>query len=96
MKVKLLFAWYDLWIGLFYDKQKRWLYVLPLPMCGFILKFKSEAKPATIWYSRNFLHHHAADGLNKLESEGYEIVNVHKFKGTFGSQEIGVIYRTKK
>tara|TARA_R110002124_G_scaffold281430_1_gene455745 strand:+ start:95864 stop:96007 length:144 start_codon:yes stop_codon:yes gene_type:complete len=39
MKVKLLFAWYDLWIGVFYDKNKNWLYILPVPMFGVILKF---------------------------------------------------------
>lgn len=35
----LLFAWYDMWIGFFWDKKKKWLYVFPVPMFGFILKF---------------------------------------------------------
>jgi hypothetical protein len=39
-----LFAWYDLWIGLFWDKKKYWLYVLPLPMVGIIIKFESPAE----------------------------------------------------
>lgn len=39
IKVSLLFAWYDLWVGLFYDKKKQWLYILPIPMFGIILKF---------------------------------------------------------
>jgi hypothetical protein len=30
--VKLRFAWYDMWIGAFYDRRKRILYVCPLPM----------------------------------------------------------------
>lgn len=38
MKIQLLFAWYDLWIGLFYDKKKNWIYILPLPMIGIVLK----------------------------------------------------------
>lgn len=38
MKFQLLFAWYDFWIGLFYDQKKNWLYFLPLPMCGIIIK----------------------------------------------------------
>jgi hypothetical protein len=46
MKISFLFAWYDLWIGLFWDSKKRWLYVLPLPCCGIILKFKPKWTPA--------------------------------------------------
>jgi hypothetical protein len=32
MKVSLFFAWYDLWIGAYYDRKNRTLYVCPLPM----------------------------------------------------------------
>ncbi len=42
MKVKLIFAWYDLWIGFFWDSKKKWLYILPIPMFGIIIKFKQE------------------------------------------------------
>jgi hypothetical protein len=38
MKVKLIFAWYDLWIGLFWDKKKKWLYIFPIPMFGVVIK----------------------------------------------------------
>lgn len=39
VKVRPLFAWYDLWIGVFWDRQKRRLYVLPLPCIGFVVEF---------------------------------------------------------
>ncbi|MDA3866534.1 MAG: hypothetical protein PF489_07280 [Salinivirgaceae bacterium] len=39
MRIAFIFAWYDLWIGLFWDRKKKWLYFLPFPMVGVILKF---------------------------------------------------------
>jgi hypothetical protein len=39
VRVSPICAWYDLWVGFFWDQKKRWLYVLPLPCLGIILKF---------------------------------------------------------
>lgn len=41
-KVTGLFAWYDLWIGVFWDSQKGKLYVLPIPCLGFVLHYGTE------------------------------------------------------
>ncbi len=38
-RIKFLFAWYDLWFGFFWDKKKKWLYFLPVPTVGIIIKF---------------------------------------------------------
>jgi len=31
MKIKIFLAWYDFWIGVFYDKKKRIIYICLVP-----------------------------------------------------------------
>ena len=35
----LVAAWYDLWVGIYWNGDKRRLYVLPVPCLGFYLDF---------------------------------------------------------
>lgn len=35
MKVSVFFAWFDCWIGAYYDRKHRTLYVCPLPCIVF-------------------------------------------------------------
>ncbi len=39
MRIKPIFAWYDLWVGLFWDSKKRLLYILPLLCLGIVVDF---------------------------------------------------------
>ena len=39
MKIRPLFAWYDLWVGAFWDRKARKLYLLPLPCLGVVVEF---------------------------------------------------------
>lgn len=41
MRVRLIFAWYDLWVGAYWDRRSRQLYILPLPCAGIVLDFGS-------------------------------------------------------
>lgn len=40
MKARFLFAWYDAWVGAYWDRDRRRLYLLPIPCCGLVLEFK--------------------------------------------------------
>ena len=37
MKVRLVLAWYDCWVGLYLDRPGKRLYVLPVPCVGFVV-----------------------------------------------------------
>lgn len=39
MRIRPLLAWYDLWVGVFFDRQKRRVYVLPFPCIGIVIEF---------------------------------------------------------
>jgi hypothetical protein len=44
MKISCIFAWYDLWIGLFYDYKKKRLFFFPVPMFGICLETKNNTE----------------------------------------------------
>lgn len=42
MRVKVMFAWYDFWVGLFWDRSYKRLYCFPIPIIGVCIHFKSQ------------------------------------------------------
>lgn len=44
MKLSVFFRWYDLWIGAYWDRKERVLYILPIPMFGVRIAFAKVAK----------------------------------------------------
>ena len=43
LTMRLIFAWYDFWIGLYWDRAMRRLYLFPVPCCGLMLDFAPNA-----------------------------------------------------
>lgn len=43
-RVRFIFAWYDGWIGLYWDRKTRSLFILPIPMCGVVIHFTKYVK----------------------------------------------------
>jgi len=39
-RVRPVFAWFDLWVGLYWSSARRRLYILPLPMLGVYIQFE--------------------------------------------------------
>ncbi len=39
MKVRPIFAWYDAWMGVYWDRKSRKLYVFPIPFFGVVVTF---------------------------------------------------------
>lgn len=42
--VRFVFAWYDAWIGAYYDRKNRRLYLLPLPCIGICISFRGARR----------------------------------------------------
>lgn len=42
MRVRLIFAWYDIWVGFFVDTKKKRLYFFPVPMLGLVFDWRPE------------------------------------------------------
>lgn len=47
-KPKVFFAWYDLWIGAYYDRKARYLYLCPLPTLVIMIDMSTRC-----WWRRH-------------------------------------------
>ena len=45
MRIRPILAWYDAWVGAYWDRKARRLYVLPLPCVGIVIEFGRKGGP---------------------------------------------------
>lgn len=82
MKLKLIFAWYDFWVGFFYDLKKSVLYIFPFPMIG--LKVFIVPKDHRIETVESYWQ----DGKEKITYIAYKNVSGSEFQlGSFLTYE---------
>lgn len=41
-RVRLIFAWYDIWVGAYFDRDRRRLYLLPVPCAGVVVQLPGQ------------------------------------------------------
>ena len=41
--IVVVLAWYDLWIGIFFDRNNRRIYILPFPCIGFYVQLSNNS-----------------------------------------------------
>ena len=42
MEMKVIFKWFDFWVGFYWDSKKRRLYFFPIPMVGIMFQFGNK------------------------------------------------------
>jgi hypothetical protein len=52
MKIRLFFAWWDIWVGFYWDRKRKILYFCPVPCFG--LKFIFPRKPPELYLRNDF------------------------------------------
>lgn len=48
MKINVIFAWFDFWVGIFFDRAKRRVYIFPVPMFGVVIQLPVPPPPPVI------------------------------------------------
>lgn len=73
LKVKIFFAWFDFWVGFYYDRKKSILYFCPFPTFIIAISLKDIPIPTVEYESErtnNNIHHELNESyINEICSE---------------------------
>jgi len=47
-RVKFIFAWYDMWVGFYWNRESKKLYFFPLPCLGVVFDLETKMKEIPI------------------------------------------------
>jgi hypothetical protein len=39
---RVFFKWYDFWVGIYWDKEKQRVYIIPFPMVGYVIHMRGK------------------------------------------------------
>ncbi len=67
MKITPIFAWYDFWIGWFWDSKKHRLYIFPVPMLGIYVTL--YGRKCWLIRKRGYFYRSNAQGYTQCLSE---------------------------
>jgi len=56
MKVKWFWAWFDFWVGFYYDRRKSILYVCPVPTIVLAFSLKGADIPTAEYSTKLYLY----------------------------------------
>lgn len=73
MTIKPIFAWYDLWVGAFWDQAKRRLYIFPLPMLGVVIQFAAREFVSPPPSYRDLATCAITEARDRLRARGLEV-----------------------
>lgn len=93
LKISFLFAWYDLWIGFYYDRNQEILYILPLPCLGLKIKYISKRRSLR-WITINSTDIDLANlkEVGEVESPSYRRDSAFQFGiTTYGGTHIDFV-----
>lgn len=66
--IKVYFAWYDLWIGVYVDTKNKYVYICPLPMLVIRVSYRKR-----VWFSKPVCAHCGRKvGLTYMRDKGLD------------------------